>query len=129
MKIMGGSKFEYSFAPPPLSKKWILELVHRAGEPKAQKNILIHGSSSSFPTQEQSYKSPMAPNDAIALLDNTELEILDSPKVTKEVIGERPNTYTFTKAIAEELVMTECQGSILVLIWRELWIITILFSF
>ena len=58
----------------------------------------------------------MAPNDAIALLDNTELEILDSPKVTKEVIGERPNTYTFTKAIAEELVMTECQGSILVLI-------------
>ena len=72
-----------------------------------------------FPTQEQSYKSPMAPNDAIALLDNTELEILDSTKVTKEVIGERPNTYTFTKAIAEELVMTECQGSILVLIWRN----------
>lgn len=77
--------------------------------------------------KEQSYKSPMAPNDAIALLDNTELEILDSPKVTKEVIGERPNTYTFTKAIAEELVMTECQGmpvcivrpSIVVSTWKD----------
>ena len=69
----------------------------------------------------------MNPKDAMALLDNTEREILDSAKVTKEVIGERPNTYTFTKAIAEELIMTECadlpvcivRPSIVVSTWKE----------
>ena len=69
----------------------------------------------------------MAPNDAMALLDNTELEILDSPKVTKEVIGERPNTYTFTKALAENVLASEGAGlpisiirpSIVAASWKE----------
>ena len=32
---------------------------------------------------------------------------VDSEDHTKEIIGERPNTYTFTKAIAEQLVNRE----------------------
>ena len=32
---------------------------------------------------------------------------MDSDDHTKEIIGERPNTYTFTKAIAEQLVNQE----------------------
>ncbi len=46
---------------------------------------------------------------------------------TKEVIGERPNTYTFTKAIAEQLVAQErgdlpisiVRPSIVVGSWKE----------
>jgi len=77
--------------------------------------------------QEKSYKSPMKPKDAMALLHSMDREVLDSPVVTREVIGDRPNTYTFTKAIAEEIIMTECgqlpvcivRPSIVVSTWKE----------
>ena len=39
----------------------------------------------------------MEPGEALALLDSMDKELLDSPPVTKEIIGDRPNTYTFTK--------------------------------
>ena len=39
----------------------------------------------------------MEPGGALALLDSMDKELLDSPAVTKEIIGDRPNTYTFTK--------------------------------
>ena len=39
----------------------------------------------------------MEPGEALALLDSMDKELLDSPAVTKEIIGDRPNTYTFTK--------------------------------
>ena len=69
----------------------------------------------------------MKPSHAMALLENTDKDTLDSAKVTQEIIGDRPNTYTFTKAIAEELVLTECgdlpvcivRPSIVVSTWRE----------
>ena len=47
--------------------------------------------------QERSYPPPMEPGEALALLDSMDKELLDSPAVTKEIIGDRPNTYTFTK--------------------------------
>ena len=46
----------------------------------------------------------MEPGEALALLDSMDKELLDSPSVTKEIIGDRPNTYTFTKALAEQAV-------------------------
>lgn len=49
------------------------------------------------------YDSPMKPYDIIKLC-----EILDDNQrnlIEKTLIDERPNTYTFTKAIAESLVM------------------------
>lgn len=33
--------------------------------------------------------------------------LLDAPEITKKMIGNRPNTYTFTKALAESLLATE----------------------
>ena len=39
----------------------------------------------------------MEPGEALALLESMDKELLDSPAVTKEIIGDRPNTYTFTK--------------------------------
>ena len=52
----------------------------------------------------------MEPSQALNLLDTVDRKVLDSPEFTKEVIGERPNTYTFTKALAEELIMSEGQA-------------------
>ena len=59
--------------------------------------------------EEKSYPPPMEPGQALSLLDTLDKKILDSPSFTKMLIGERPNTYTFTKALAEELIMTEAR--------------------
>ena len=49
----------------------------------------------------------MEPGEALALLDSMDKELLDSPAVTKEIIGDRPNTYTFTKV--ENYCTTLCR--------------------
>ena len=59
--------------------------------------------------EEKSYPPPMEPGQALSLLDTLDKKIMDSPSFTKMLIGERPNTYTFTKALAEELIMTEAR--------------------
>jgi len=54
-------------------------------------------------------------------------ETLNSPVMTAKLIGNRPNTYTFTKALAETALLTEGSGlpvaivrpSIVVAAWRE----------
>ena len=57
--------------------------------------------------EERSYPPPMEPGRALSLLKTLDSKILDDQTFTKMLIGERPNTYTFTKALAEELIMTE----------------------
>ena len=59
--------------------------------------------------EEKSYPPPMEPGQALSLLETLDKKIMDSPSFTKMLIGERPNTYTFTKALAEELIMTEAR--------------------
>ena len=59
--------------------------------------------------EEKSYPPPMEPGQALSLLETLDKKILDSPSFTNMLIGERPNTYTFTKALAEELIMTEAR--------------------
>lgn len=52
---------------------------------------------------------------------------LNSPDITKVMIGDRPNTYTFTKALAEDLLLNEgkelpiviIRPSIVTAAWRE----------
>ena len=36
-----------------------------------------------------------------------EPKVLDSPEVTKKLIGNHPNTYCFTKAVAESVLETQ----------------------
>ena len=77
--------------------------------------------------EEKSYPPPMEPNQALSLLESLDTKILDSPSFTKMLIGERPNTYTFTKALAEELIMSEARElpvcivrpSIVLSTWRD----------
>merc|ERR1719481_462059 len=77
--------------------------------------------------EEVSYPPPTPPRQALALIENLDKKILDETNFTKMVIGDRPNTYTYTKAIAEELVETEGESlpvcivrpSIVVSSWKE----------
>jgi len=77
--------------------------------------------------KESSYPAPMSPTDAMNLVKSLDKDILDAPAMTKSIIGNRPNTYTFTKAIAEELILSEAgslpvcivRPSIVVSTWRE----------
>ena len=69
----------------------------------------------------------MSPTDAMNLVKSLDKQILDAPAMTQSIIGDRPNTYTFTKAIAEELILSEAgdlpvcivRPSIVVSTWRE----------
>jgi len=77
--------------------------------------------------EEVSYPPPTPPRQALSLLENLDKKILDEKNFTNMIIGDRPNTYTYTKAIAEDLIMTECSDlpvsivrpSIVVSSWKE----------
>ena len=58
---------------------------------------------------ERSYPPPMEPTQALNLLETVDRKVLDSPEFTRKVIGDRANTYTFSKALAEDLIMTEAR--------------------
>ncbi|KAG8197558.1 hypothetical protein JTE90_007293 [Oedothorax gibbosus] len=61
------------------------------------------------------YPPPIPPKQIIDATEWMEEKLLDS--ITPKLIGERPNTYTFTKALAENLLVDEC-GSLPVAIVR-----------
>ena len=77
--------------------------------------------------EEKSYPPPMEPGQALSLLDTLDKKIMDSPSFTKMLIGERPNTYTFTKAVAEgmlgkaskDLPIAIVRPSIVVASWKD----------
>lgn len=64
--------------------------------------------------KEQVYPSAYDPHDMMKLVDANNNEEKDLPKTgTKElqdILGIHPNTYTFTKQLAENLVLKEMQG-------------------
>jgi len=80
-------------------------------------------------TAEEVYPAPAPPTKALNLLDTLPTDVLDCNEVTGRLLGtgDRPNTYTFTKAIAEQLVHDEGEGlpvcivrpSIVVSSWKE----------
>jgi len=60
--------------------------------------------------EERVYPAPGDPHGMIELCTWMEARLLDHPDITKKMIGNRPNTYTFTKALAESLLATEASG-------------------
>ncbi|KAG4068112.1 hypothetical protein HA402_001537 [Bradysia odoriphaga] len=65
--------------------------------------------------QEVIYPPPYDPANIISLVDWLPEDILD--KLTPSLIGQRPNTYTFTKALTEQMILKEA-GSLPVAIVR-----------
>ena len=57
--------------------------------------------------EEVSYPPPTPPRQALALIENLDKKILDETNFTKMVIGDRPNTYTYTKARIDQMLSNE----------------------
>ena len=71
------------------------------------------------------YKPPVPPNQIIELVKWMDDDLVNA--ITPKLLGKRPNTYTYTKALAESLLVEECGGlpvaivrpSIVTASWRE----------
>ena len=56
---------------------------------------------------EKIYDAPVNPKAIIDLCKILDADKLNQPEVTGAIIGNKPNTYTFTKALAENVLQTE----------------------
>lgn len=89
-----------------LGTKRLVELCHRMKSLDA----LIHVSTAycncdRTDVSEIIYDPPYSPDDIISLINWLPEDMLD--KLTPSLIGKRPNTYTFTKALAEHMLLQE----------------------
>jgi len=77
--------------------------------------------------EEKIYPAPVNPQAIMALCEMIEADKLNAPAITNVIIGDKPNTYTFTKSLAENILETEGVGlpisiirpSIVAASWRE----------
>lgn len=53
---------------------------------------------------EEFYENELSPEDMLEISKRIKHSLLDSDEMTKMLIGQHPNTYTFTKALGEQLV-------------------------
>lgn len=60
--------------------------------------------------KEKVYVSSYRPEDMIAKAARNELPLNSNDPATKEIIGRHPNTYTFTKQLAETLIHNEMKN-------------------
>ena len=77
--------------------------------------------------EEKVYEAPESPRAFLELCKTADVDKLNQPEVTKKIIGSKPNTYIFTKALAESLLESEGRGlpisiirlSIVTATWKE----------
>ncbi|XP_042149620.1 putative fatty acyl-CoA reductase CG5065 [Ixodes scapularis] len=106
--------------------KNVLDLCHNIKKIKA----VVHVSTASVhcdldALEERVYPSTVKPDDIISLTKT--LSEVDLVKATPELLGAKPNTYTFTKTLAESIVAEQGRGLPLVIVrpsgvsasWKE----------
>ncbi|TMW48389.1 hypothetical protein DOY81_006518 [Sarcophaga bullata] len=99
-------KLKLSVTINMLGTKRLVELCHRM----MSLDALIHVSTAycncdRTEVSEVIYAPPFNPDDIISLVNWLPEDTLD--KLTPSLIGKRPNTYTFTKALAEHMLLKE----------------------
>ncbi|KAL7738356.1 hypothetical protein ACLKA6_006676 [Drosophila palustris] len=99
-------KLKLSVTINMLGTKRLVELCHRM----LRLDALIHVSTAycncdRTDVSEVIYAPPYNPDDIISLINWLPEDILD--QLTPSLIGKRPNTYTFTKALAEHMLLKE----------------------
>ncbi|XP_037946927.1 putative fatty acyl-CoA reductase CG5065 [Teleopsis dalmanni] len=99
-------KLKLSVTINMLGTKRLVELCHRM----MSLDALIHVSTAycncdRTDVSEVIYAPPYNPDDIISLINWLPEEMLD--QLTPTLIGKRPNTYTFTKALAEHMLLKE----------------------
>ncbi|XP_066999397.2 putative fatty acyl-CoA reductase CG5065 isoform X2 [Anabrus simplex] len=106
--------------------KRLVELCHKMVKLEA----LIHVSTAycncdRTDIHEQVYPSPSDPDKLLQCVDWMDEELLDT--ITPKIVGQRPNTYTYTKAVAEHVLVSHggnlpiaiVRPSIVTAAWRE----------
>ncbi|XP_039953324.1 putative fatty acyl-CoA reductase CG5065 [Bactrocera neohumeralis] len=99
-------KLKLSVTINMLGTKRLVELCHRM----MSLDALIHVSTAycncdRSEVSEVIYAPPYNPDDIISLINWLPEDMLD--QLTPSLIGKRPNTYTFTKALAEHMLLKE----------------------
>ncbi|XP_055319042.1 putative fatty acyl-CoA reductase CG5065 [Sitodiplosis mosellana] len=99
-------KLELSVKINMLGTKRLVELCHRM----MNLDALVHVSTAycncdRTEIQEVIYPTPYDPANIINLISWLPEDVLD--KLTPSLIGKRPNTYTFTKALTEQMLLEE----------------------
>lgn len=99
-------KLKLSVTINMLGTKRLVELCHRM----MSLDALIHVSTAycncdRTEVSEVIYAPPYNPDDVISLINWLPEDMLD--ELTPSLIGKRPNTYTFTKALAEHMLLKE----------------------
>ncbi|CAF4957111.1 unnamed protein product [Pieris macdunnoughi] len=56
--------------------------------------------------EERVYAPPAHPEHVVTLVQTLPDDLVD--RITPDLVGDRPNTYTFTKALAEDMLIKEC---------------------
>ncbi|XP_041970545.1 putative fatty acyl-CoA reductase CG5065 [Aricia agestis] len=56
--------------------------------------------------EETVYAPPALPEHVVTLVQTLPDDLVD--RITPDLVGDRPNTYTFTKALAEDMLIKEC---------------------
>ncbi|XP_059487923.1 putative fatty acyl-CoA reductase CG5065 [Neocloeon triangulifer] len=89
-----------------LGTKRLVELCHKMGKLEA----LVHVSTAYCncdrdEVQEQVYDPPADPDKIIQCVEWMDEDLINA--ITPKLIGNRPNTYTFTKALAEHVLVRE----------------------
>ena len=78
-----------------------------------------------YEVDETLYPPPVPPQQIIDTVSWMKEDVIND--ITPKLVGDRPNTYTYTKALAENLLVDECGGlpvaivrpSIVTASWRE----------
>ncbi|CAL1267809.1 unnamed protein product [Larinioides sclopetarius] len=99
-----------------LATRRMLEVCHKLPKIVALVHVsTAYANCNLSEVDEVVYPPPFPPKQIIDATEWMEPALLDS--ITPRLIGDRPNTYTFTKALAENLLVDEC-GSLPVAIVR-----------
>ncbi|XP_054708693.1 fatty acyl-CoA reductase 1-like [Uloborus diversus] len=109
-----------------LATRRMIELCHKLPNLVAVVHVsTAYANCNRKEVDEVIYPAPIPPNQIIEATEWMEEKLLDS--ITPKLIGNRPNTYTFTKALAENLLIEESETlpvaivrpSIVSASWRE----------
>ena len=107
---------------------WIVALARKLNQLEAMVDVsTAYCNCNLAHIEEKIYEASGNPRGMVELCKWMDPEIINSPEVTRKMIGDRPNTYTYTKALAESLLASESVGlpvavmrpSIVAASWKE----------
>lgn len=99
-----------------LGTRRVIQFCHKLNKLMALVHVsTAYANCNRFEIDEAFYESPIKPQQVVDAMEWMSDDIIN--EITPKLVGDRPNTYTYTKALAETLLTQEC-GSLPVAIVR-----------